>query len=252
MDRKMFVRISVALSVALLLIAGSTQAGYVAVSNPGFESATVENGGTASPIANWNWTISAYDGSAVTLNPFGYDAPDNDTTNGFKGASGNGTPLGGEGANVALMQVTGLQYGILDQVVNTTLQYGNTYTLTVAVGKVPTGGRLNSQIWISIEDSPGGTSKIQSYSTLYPSDMTAAEFVEQSVSFTPAADNPYLGQKLMIGLCGFSDDAVSGPYQGVAFDNVRLDVDVVPEPSTILLLASGVIGLLAYAWRKRK
>jgi len=27
---------------------------------------------------------------------------------------------------------------------------------------------------------------------------------------------------------------------------------VVPEPSTIALLASGLFGLLAYAWRKRK
>jgi hapalindole H/12-epi-hapalindole U/12-epi-fischerindole U synthase len=250
MDRKMFVQIGVALSVTLLLIAGSAQAGYVAVSNPGFESATVENGGTA-PIADWNWTISAYDGSGVTLNPFGYDAPDNDTTNGFKGASGNGTPLGGEGANVALMQVTGLQYAILDQVVNTTLQYGSTYTLTAAVGKVPTGGQLNSEIWISIEGDPGSTNKIQRSVQLNSSAMTAAEFVEQSVSFTPAADNPYLGQKLMIGLCAYSTDAVSGPYQGVAFDNVRLDV-VVPEPSTMVLLASGLIGLLVYAWRKRK
>ena len=27
---------------------------------------------------------------------------------------------------------------------------------------------------------------------------------------------------------------------------------VTPEPSTLLLAASGLIGLLAYAWRKRK
>ena len=26
----------------------------------------------------------------------------------------------------------------------------------------------------------------------------------------------------------------------------------IPEPSTLVLLASGLIGLLAYAWRKRK
>jgi len=26
----------------------------------------------------------------------------------------------------------------------------------------------------------------------------------------------------------------------------------VPEPSTLVLLAAGLLGLLAYAWRKRK
>ena len=31
----------------------------------------------------------------------------------------------------------------------------------------------------------------------------------------------------------------------------QLLVDLVPEPGAIVLLASGLIGLLAYAWRKR-
>ncbi|MBN1394910.1 MAG: PEP-CTERM sorting domain-containing protein [Pirellulales bacterium] len=35
-------------------------------------------------------------------------------------------------------------------------------------------------------------------------------------------------------------------------DNYKLDDPKVPEPSTLALLATGLIGLLAYAWRKRK
>ena len=29
-------------------------------------------------------------------------------------------------------------------------------------------------------------------------------------------------------------------------------IDAIPEPSAIVLLAMGLFGLLAYAWRKRK
>lgn len=55
------------------------------------------------------------------------------------------------------------------------------------------------------------------------------------------------------------------PGTGVSFDGVmvfsgaggelipcNLSVVPVPEPSTLALLACGLTGLLAYAWRKRK
>jgi hypothetical protein len=36
------------------------------------------------------------------------------------------------------------------------------------------------------------------------------------------------------------------------FDNLIYGISPVPEPSALLLLSSGIAGLLAYAWRKRK
>ena len=45
-------------------------------------------------------------------------------------------------------------------------------------------------------------------------------------------------------------DMSAGSNTGIFFDNVRLTS--VPEPSTLALLASGLFGLVAYAWRKRK
>lgn len=44
-----------------------------------------------------------------------------------------------------------------------------------------------------------------------------------------------------------------GGQGGTAFDNFVLsDPTVIPEPSTLALLVCGLIGLLAYAWRKRR
>ena len=42
------------------------------------------------------------------------------------------------------------------------------------------------------------------------------------------------------------------PLGGGAMASIPTQVVVVPEPSTIALLCSGLFGLLAYAWRKRK
>ncbi len=55
-----------------------------------------------------------------------------------------------------------------------------------------------------------------------------------------------------VGAFMVGGNAVSnGEYFNGVIDEVRL-VQIIPEPSTLALLTAGLLGLLAYAWRKRK
>jgi len=42
------------------------------------------------------------------------------------------------------------------------------------------------------------------------------------------------------------------PGNPVYVDNIRVEASAIPEPSTLLLATTGLVGLLAYAWRKRR
>ena len=51
------------------------------------------------------------------------------------------------------------------------------------------------------------------------------------------------------------DGTVNGADLNTVLSNYNQSAGVtaaVPEPSTLLLAAAGLVGLLAYAWRKRK
>ncbi|MBU4272266.1 MAG: PEP-CTERM sorting domain-containing protein [Planctomycetes bacterium] len=51
------------------------------------------------------------------------------------------------------------------------------------------------------------------------------------------------------GLVSVNDKALDG-FE--VFGRVHLTYDVIPEPSTLALLATGLVSLLCYAWRKRR
>jgi hypothetical protein len=139
------------------------------------------------------------------------------------------------------------QYGVFQQMLDTTLQSGHTYTLTAAVGMVPGGGNVDAELWFTVEDEPGSIAKLWKYAIVTPT--VPGVFEDKTLTYTPTAEDIalYGGQRLVIGLCAASFNEVSGR---VAFDNVR--VTEVPEPCSMLLLTSCLAVLLGCAWRKRK
>jgi len=73
-------------------------------------------------------------------------------------------------------------------------------------------------------------------------------FTDFTTSVTPHVGDPMVGKTMGVVFYDACNNAFDGSYFGV--DNVR--VTVTPEPSTLALALSAVVGLAAYAWRKRK
>lgn len=59
------------------------------------------------------------------------------------------------------------------------------------------------------------------------------------------------GNKIAVYLGIAPGSPVGAVCYGAAYDNAVLTASPVPEPSTMALLATGLLGLIAYAWRTR-
>lgn len=229
------------LSATVLMVAQAASASVLHVENNGFESPNlaafyVANPGEYAHIARGivsGWTSNSD-------NTYGIDAAN------FGFASGV------EGLNVAFLEpgADGATTQIVYEILNDTVQAG-TYTLTVGAGHSSTynaGIAADAKIGFNSYNTSSTAFSELKVDTVASSLMPTGSLSDSSVTLNVSADNPHLGEKLVVILAAI---APASGVTNVSFDNVRVDFTAVPEPSAMLLGTLGAFGLLAYAWRRR-
>jgi hypothetical protein len=208
-----------AIVVATVSLAGPrVEAVSISVPNASFESSILADGADTggSGFAGWGGYSDA--GTWVgALNPLGWDG----TSTGIYGyldAGGNGTPQGGQGANVVALY-TGIGTGtVKTYVILTNALQAGTYRLTVAVGHLSNHLAAPFTIGIGTSDLSSG-SYLASYSGA-ASEVTNGYLADKTVTLNVTSNNSHLGQPLVITLSATGDG--SG-LEETEFDNVRLD-----------------------------
>ncbi len=148
------------------------------------------------------------------------------------------TTWGSAGGNVAFTN-GGLSWGW-----NTglTLEAGTVYTVTVAFGEradlASPGCNYNLRGSLS-----GSTDNFANAIYTDGSGLTVGSFIDHSLVLNTQTDPSLVGKSLWVEV----DSRTQTSY-----DNFRVYSQAVPEPSALALLAVGLAGLFAYAWKKRK
>ena len=96
----------------------------------------------------------------------------------------------------------------------------------------------NGTVWAPLGSSP------------YTQTLSGGDFQTYGFSFDTLAGQPYNGAALQfkIGAADAGGDA-NAAWSDV--DNISVTVAPTPEPGVLVLLGTGLISLLCYAWRKR-
>lgn len=128
--------------------------------------------------------------------------------------------------------------GTISQTLSATLTANVVYTLQVYVGD-----RLDSNFPGYAVELYAGSNLLSVENSLTP---TRGQWLLSSQTYNATGSSPGLGEALTIKLVG---NYVAG--EQVNFDYVTLDASSVPLPSTVLLLGSGMVGLLALRRRKK-
>jgi hypothetical protein len=217
--------------LALGVFAGSAQAAAIPVTNFSFEDPVLGLNGEG------DLAKTAYQGH-------GWETTATAATADYEFCSlPSWFPGGGvTGDQELLVNSTGFMVRTQGQDLGVNLAANTTYTLQVDLlndwGYVP--GRL-LQYDIALHAGNNEVGRLTGDQTF--ADATPGK-LELDLTAITGASPAGLGQPLWIEL--------SSHHGNSAYDNVRLDATSVPEPSSVVLVISALIGLVAYAWRKRR
>jgi len=218
------------------------------IANPSFENPVLSPGGiTSSPIdPPGNWAAddprnSVPGWNVTSLNNWG-------TYAGIYNNTGQ-APYGGiapDGNNIAYINLPySYDYVILSQWVNSaTITEGATYTLFADVGARAGLNSDNGTWWLQLY-ALAPDLVTQQWVTQSYGNPSIDIFTTQSVSYL--ADSTYAGWTLGVALVAMANGT---EFYQINFDNVRLEAETVPEPGTIFLLGSGLVGVWIFARRK--
>ena len=217
----------------------------IPIDNPGFETQELADGEYDWLMDNEGWGYVANDGYLGPWNP-GLDVLPEVGDNGYGGNAPEGENVGYTEPGVGVP-------GGFGQVLTEALTAGMTYTLTVEVGNTLgyAWGGYSVQLLAGGSQPPagdgsgyagevtGGILLAEDNNTLVIAEDT---FETSTVTYTAGPDDPLLGEPLQIRLLALGGEEVD-------FDAVSLDA--IPEPSTVVLLCMGALGLLLFGRRKR-
>jgi hypothetical protein len=233
-------------AVALFFVAGSAFASYaISLNDPSFET-PIQPDGDGSTTAYWLSSTPGNDvnhggGNGFNVNP--NDASYAGTTDTELGVPANANGVIPDGGQVGTVVVGNGYDRRLNQVTGDTVVDGRTYTLSFYAGHAldEAAPFEFSGVTAKLVDGSGNVIGTQDFTT----DPGAGAF--SLCTLTATATSAHSG---LLGVQFFADGAPTYTYGQVNIDKVSLTAT--PEPSTIVLAASGLIGLLCYAWKKRK
>ncbi len=231
-----FTVVAVALAM-FAFITPSASATPIDITNWGFETeATGTAGSSGDPTTVNGTTDGAYEFWNVpgwtngTSLVFGEHNPDTTFYT-------SGKPSQGE---IMLFMDNGSIY----QTLGDTLQANTKYTLDVDIGRRIDANGSNASWRVELW---AGTTLLD-YDEVGIGGIAADTWSTRELTYATGSSVDS-GQALKIVL---SVPVASGYGQTANFDNVRLDASAIPEPTSFVMTVIGLIGLLCYAWRKRK
>ena len=227
---------------ALFCGAAFGQSSPVPVNNPSFETDVVAtDGGTIPNATGWTTltgnTFAPVVGTALTDTV----ATWNPTAAQITGATGLlGVGTGMSGAQALLMQTSlvGLS-GSISQTTGDVLTIGQTYTLTVAVGNPADLASVGFSLNLL-----SGTNTLASFTATDESGIPDGTFTDETLTFVAGPAVAGLVNIPVTIVLSASPSIASN--SGVAFDDVRLSVSPVPEPTSLQAMAVGLGLLLSF------